>query len=121
MIGVYPLFNRSAVNLNGAALRVHITATADSAPHECQAAHSEELNSSGEDEDGGDVPTTVLREPSQSPSRQRMNSLLNSEPQPATEVNSEDTFLANIIVDRAMRLSLKGKDNYCHDTILMTH
>ncbi|KAI7800624.1 C2 domain-containing protein 3 isoform X2 [Triplophysa rosa] len=106
--GVYSLFNRSAVNLGGAALRVHITATEDSAPHESQAAHSEELNSSGEDEECGDLPTTVLPGASQSPSRQRMNTVVNSEPHPATEVNSEDTFLANITVDRAMRLSLKG-------------
>lgn len=104
------MFNRSAGNLSGAALRVHITGTADSASHESQAAHSEERTSSGEDEEGDDLSTTVLPGASQSPGRQRTKSVVNFEPQPAAEVNSEDTFLANITVDRAMRLSLKGKD-----------
>nr|XP_055052061.1 LOW QUALITY PROTEIN: C2 domain-containing protein 3 [Misgurnus anguillicaudatus] len=107
--GVYPLFKRSAENLSGAALRVHITATAASAPLDPQAiSQNEELNSSGEDEEGGDLPTTVLPRQTQSPSRQLMNSDVSSEPPPSTEVSSEETFMANIAVERAMHLSLKG-------------
>ncbi|XP_016432125.1 C2 domain-containing protein 3-like [Sinocyclocheilus rhinocerous] len=104
--GVYPLFKRSAVNLSGAALRVHITVTTDSVPHEPQA--PEELNSSGEDEEDGGLPTTVLSRPFQSPSRQLIKSTMNTEAPTSKEINNEDTFIANITVDRAMHLSLKG-------------
>ncbi|XP_016124012.1 C2 domain-containing protein 3 [Sinocyclocheilus grahami] len=104
--GVYPLFKRSAVNLSGAALRVHITVTTDSVPHEPQA--PEELNSSGEDEEDGGLPTTVLSRPFQSSSRQLIKSTMNTEAPPSKEINNEDTFIANITVDRAMHLSLKG-------------
>ncbi|XP_051521730.1 C2 domain-containing protein 3-like isoform X2 [Myxocyprinus asiaticus] len=109
--GVYPLFKRSAVNLSGAALRVHITVTTDSIPHESQAvSHIEDLHSSGEDEGDESIPTTVLSRPSQSPSRQLIKSAISTEPPPSstTEVSTEDTFIANITVDRAMHLSLRG-------------
>ncbi|XP_050985024.1 LOW QUALITY PROTEIN: C2 domain-containing protein 3 [Labeo rohita] len=104
--GVYPLFKRSAVNLSGAALRVHITVTTDSVQHEPQA--TEELNSSVEDEEDGDLPTTVLSRPSQSPSKQLIKSAVNTDEPPAKEINNEDTFIANVTVDKAMHLSLKG-------------
>ncbi len=107
MVGVYPLFKRSAVNLSGAALRVHITVTTDSVAHEPQ--DTEELNSSVEDEEDGGLPTTVLSRPSQSPSKQLIKSAMNTDAPPSKEVNDEDTFIANITVDRAMHLSLKGK------------
>uniref|UniRef100_A0A8C2JS16 C2 domain containing 3 centriole elongation regulator n=1 Tax=Cyprinus carpio TaxID=7962 RepID=A0A8C2JS16_CYPCA len=106
MVGVYPLFKRSAVNLSGAALRVHITVTTDSEPHEPQA--TEELNSSVEDEEDGGLPTTVLSRPFQSPSKQLIKSTMTTEAPPSKEINNEDTFIANITVDRAMHLSLKG-------------
>uniref|UniRef100_A0A8C1Z2P2 C2 domain containing 3 centriole elongation regulator n=1 Tax=Cyprinus carpio TaxID=7962 RepID=A0A8C1Z2P2_CYPCA len=106
MVGVYPLFKRSAVNLSGAALRVHITVTTDSEPHEPQA--TEELNSSVEDEEDGGLPTTVLSRPFQSPSKQQIKSTMTTEAPPSKEINNEDTFIANITVDRAMHLSLKG-------------
>ncbi len=107
MVGVYPLFKRSAVNLSGAALRVHITVTTDSVAHEPQ--DTEELNSSVEDEEDGGLPTTVLSRPSQSPSKQLIKSTMNTDAPPSKEINEEDTFIANITVDRAMHLSLKGK------------
>ncbi|XP_073673794.1 C2 domain-containing protein 3 [Garra rufa] len=104
--GVYPLFKRSAVNLSGAALRVHITVTTDSVPHEPQA--TEEFNSSVEDEEDGDLRTTVLPRQSQSPGKRLIKSVVNTNEPPAKEFNNEDTFIANITVDRAMHLSLKG-------------
>ncbi|XP_051966142.1 C2 domain-containing protein 3 [Xyrauchen texanus] len=109
--GVYPLFKRSAVNLSGAALRVHIAVTTDSIPHESPTvSHIEDLHSSGEDEGDEGLPTTVLSRPSQSPSRQPIKSVISTEPTQSTttEVSTEDTFIANITVDRAMHLSLKG-------------
>ncbi|XP_051963603.1 C2 domain-containing protein 3-like [Xyrauchen texanus] len=109
--GVYPLFKRSAVNLSGAALRVHITVTTDSIPRESQAvSHIENLHSSGNDEGDESIPTTVLSRPSQSTSRQLFKSAISTEPPPSstTEVSTEDTFIANITVDRAMHLSLGG-------------
>ncbi|XP_052473084.1 C2 domain-containing protein 3-like [Carassius gibelio] len=99
--GVYPLFKRSAVNLSGAALRVHLTVTTDSVPHEPPS--SEELNSSVEDEEDGGFPTTALSRPSQSPSKQ----LITDAP-PSKEISNDETFIASITVDRAMHLSLKG-------------
>lgn len=109
MVGVYPLFKRSAVNLSGAAVRVHITVTTDSVPHEPQAI--EELNSSGEEEEEEeeDLPTTVLSRQSQSLSKQLIKSAVSSDSPPSTELINEDTFMANITVDRAMHLSLKGR------------
>ncbi|XP_026138444.1 C2 domain-containing protein 3-like [Carassius auratus] len=104
--GVYPLFKRSAVNLSGAALRVHITVTTDSVPHEPQA--TEELTSPVEDEEDGGLPATALSRPSQSPSKQLIKSTMNTEAPPSKEITNEDTFIANITVDRAMHLSLKG-------------
>lgn len=108
MVGVYPLFKRSAVNLSGAAVRVHITVTTDTVPHEPQAI--EELNSSGEEEEEEEgLPTTVLSRQSQSLSKQLIKSAVSSDSPPSTELINEDTFLANITVDRAMHLSLKGR------------
>ncbi|XP_042627616.1 C2 domain-containing protein 3-like [Cyprinus carpio] len=104
--GVYPLFKRSAVNLSGAALRVHITVTTDSEPHEPQS--TEELNGSVEDEEDGGLPTTVLSRPSQSPSKQLIKSAVSTDAPPSKEFSNDDTFIANITVDRAMHLSLKG-------------
>lgn len=101
--GVYPLFKRSAVNLSGAAVRVHITVTTDSVPQAI-----EELNSSGEDEGEQGLPTTALSRQSQSPSKQLIKSAVSSDSPPSTELNNEDTFIANVTVDRAMHLSLKG-------------
>uniref|UniRef100_A0A671SKS9 C2 domain-containing protein 3-like n=1 Tax=Sinocyclocheilus anshuiensis TaxID=1608454 RepID=A0A671SKS9_9TELE len=104
--GVYPLFKRSAVNLSAAALRVHITVTTDSVPHEPQS--TEELNDSVEDEKDGGLPTTALSRPSQSPSRQLIKSAVSTDAPPSKEISNDDTFIANITVDRAMHLSLKG-------------
>lgn len=98
---MYPLFKRSAVNLGGAAVRVHITVTTDSVPHELQAI--EELNSSGEEEEEEGLPNT------QSPSKQLIKSAVRSDSPPSKELNNEDTFTANVTVDRAMHLSLKGR------------
>ncbi|KAK9961888.1 hypothetical protein ABG768_007286 [Culter alburnus] len=100
--GVYPLFKRSAVNLSGAAVRVHITVTTDSVPHELHAI--EELNSSGEEEEEEGLPNTQ----SQTPSKQLIKSAVRSDSPPSKELNNEDTFAANVTVDRAMHLSLKG-------------
>lgn len=98
---MYPLFKRSAVNLGGAAVRVHITVTTDSVPHELQAI--EELNSSGEEEEEEGLPNT------QSPSKQLIKSAVRSDSPPSKELNNEDTFTANVTVERAMHLSLKGR------------
>ncbi|ROL49948.1 C2 domain-containing protein 3 [Anabarilius grahami] len=102
--GVYPLFKRSAVNLGGAAVRVHITVITDSVPHELQAI--EELNSSGEEEEEEGLPN--IQSQSQSPSKQLIKSAVRSDSPPSKELNNEDTFTANVTVDRAMHLSLKG-------------
>lgn len=103
---MYPLFKRSAVNLSGAAVRVHITVTTDSVPLELH--DIEELNSSGEEEGEEGLPNTQ----SQSPSKQLIKSAVRSDSPPSKELNNEDTFAANVTVDRAMHLSLKGRITY---------
>ncbi|TRY89420.1 hypothetical protein DNTS_010822 [Danionella cerebrum] len=100
--GVYPLFKRSAVNLSGAALRIHITASTISAPHQSQAI--EELLSSGE-ENTDECLSTTAPSPSKQPNNQSDD---RTEETPSILPITEDTFIANISVDRAMHLSLKG-------------
>nr|XP_001337534.5 C2 domain-containing protein 3 [Danio rerio] len=102
--GVYPLFKRSAVNLCGAALRVHITVTTDSLTLEPQVI--EQLHSSGEEDLNEDLATTSPSRP-QSPSKPLIQSEVTTEDPPSTQP-IENTFIANITVDRAMHLSLKG-------------
>nr|XP_046150200.1 C2 domain-containing protein 3 isoform X1 [Oncorhynchus gorbuscha] len=114
--GVYPLFRRSAPDLSGAALRVHITLTPGSLPE----AHTpgggdsqdqENCDSQGEEEEGGQgVPssTAAVSRQSGTPSRHQTKSSVSVEPSQPFEVSMEDTFTVTITVDRAMHLSLKG-------------
>uniref|UniRef100_A0A4W5LSQ4 C2 domain containing 3 centriole elongation regulator n=1 Tax=Hucho hucho TaxID=62062 RepID=A0A4W5LSQ4_9TELE len=114
--GVYPLFRRSAPDLSGAALRVHITLTPGSLPE----AHTpgggdsqdqENCDSQGEEEEGGQgVPssTAAVSRQSGTPSRHQTKSSMSVEPSQPSEVSMEDTFTVTITVDRAMHLSLKG-------------
>ncbi|KAM9441766.1 C2 domain-containing protein 3 isoform 3-T3 [Salvelinus alpinus] len=116
--GVYPLFRRSAPDLSGAALRVHITLTPGSLPE----AHTpgggdsqdqENCDSQGEEEEkegGQGVPssTAAVSRQSGAPSRHQTKSSISVEPSQPSEVSMEDTFTVTITVDRAMHLSLKG-------------
>jgi len=64
---------------------------------------------SDEKEEEDSLPATVPSRPSQSISKQLIKSAVSSDSAPSTELINEDTFMANITVDRAMHLSLKGR------------
>ncbi|KAK1786009.1 hypothetical protein P4O66_017564, partial [Electrophorus voltai] len=111
--GVYPLFKRSAADMGGAALRVHIAATTDSAPYTALPTSQEEvehLSNSGEEEED--------REPSSGMSRQsRTSSSVQGRPDRRsavvqashdTELPDDKSFTATVSVERAMHLSLRG-------------
>ncbi|KAK6296719.1 hypothetical protein J4Q44_G00328610 [Coregonus suidteri] len=114
--GVYPLFRRSAPDLSGAALRVHITLTPGSLPEEQtpgggDSQDQEDCDSQREEEEGGQggpSSTAAVSRQSGTPSRHQTKSSMSVEPSQPCEVSMEDTFTVTITVDRAMHLSLKG-------------
>lgn len=112
-VGVYPLFNPSAADLGGAALRAHITVTAGSVPHTHQAPTLTEeemqLSSSGEEEEDKG-PSPIQSPTPNTQSRQHCGSLEQTKSvQSSTVITSDNTFTATVSVERAMHLSLKGK------------
>ncbi|XP_036392215.1 C2 domain-containing protein 3 isoform X1 [Megalops cyprinoides] len=124
--GVYPLFRRSASDLEGAALRVHITLTLarHTAPpgqrafsgnsldeHNSQGALSSgegEEEEEEEDEEGPRPPMAAPSRQSGTHSHHRTKSSMSTNLPPSREGNEEDTFAVTVTVDRAMHLSLKG-------------
>ncbi|KAL4647791.1 C2 domain-containing protein 3 [Arapaima gigas] len=108
--GVYPLFKRSAPNLSGAAIRVHITMT-----HNVGTSLPREPNISMETENENS--STGLEEAEQddcpladTPGRLQRQTSTGSEISSSqkAELDAENTFAVSIIVERAMHLSLKG-------------
>ncbi|RVE65068.1 hypothetical protein OJAV_G00131770 [Oryzias javanicus] len=112
--GVYPLFMRSAADLQGAALRVHITLAAGSAPAEEDVhidSDSQEDLSLEEVEEADQVPSP--RSPRRSLTQKGQNNKsLRTTPDITsaqhTETSIEDSFPVTVSVDRAMHLNLKG-------------
>uniref|UniRef100_A0A3Q2QQ88 C2 domain containing 3 centriole elongation regulator n=1 Tax=Fundulus heteroclitus TaxID=8078 RepID=A0A3Q2QQ88_FUNHE len=117
--GVYPLFMRSAVDLQGAALRVHITVSAGDVPTRLSAAHGTQVDSDSQEE-------ILLEEVAEADSSlssvtptksSRPRSTHRSKPPGETpditsvlhtEVSVEESFPVTVAVDRAMHLNLKG-------------
>ncbi|XP_042342657.1 C2 domain-containing protein 3 [Plectropomus leopardus] len=111
--GVYPLFRRSAADLQGAALRVHITMTAGVVPMEAPAGadtpvDSDELSSEEvEAADQAPSPTTLKKSPSKHKSKSfRATPDITSVQH--TAISADECFPVTIAVDRAMHLNLKG-------------
>ncbi|XP_031729391.1 C2 domain-containing protein 3 isoform X2 [Anarrhichthys ocellatus] len=117
--GVYPLFRRSAADLQGAALRVHITLTAGSVPVEVGTvparvdpqvdsdSQEELLSEKVEAADRAPSPTT----PKTSQSRHKNKSSRTTPDITSvqhTEMSTDDSFPVTVAVDRAMHLNLKG-------------
>ncbi|NWZ27187.1 C2CD3 protein, partial [Asarcornis scutulata] len=107
--GVYPLFRCNAGDLAGAAVRVHIALSSTSAALTSRF-HCAEEYSSGEDES-----TEKASDPSQQVPENHcqnldiVNSEISSEkPQESDVEFLENTVAVNILVERAMHLSLKG-------------
>uniref|UniRef100_A0A1A7WXY5 C2 calcium-dependent domain containing 3 n=1 Tax=Iconisemion striatum TaxID=60296 RepID=A0A1A7WXY5_9TELE len=111
--GVYPLFIRSATDLQGAALRVHITLSAGAAPADMSAEDGAHVDSDSQEEveaaDRSLSPVTPRKSHTRSsqtgkPSRSTPD--LTSEPHAELGVN--DSFPVTVAVERAMHLNLKG-------------
>ncbi|XP_018424277.1 PREDICTED: C2 domain-containing protein 3 [Nanorana parkeri] len=111
--GVYPLFKRNVPNLQGAALRVHLSLSSAYHPSvtaqctssaEDQSLSEEEAvqDSSGEDDRRKDDRTETKKS---SPRVGHPPAVSDSQP---VCVDMENTFAVNIVVERAMHLSLKG-------------
>ncbi|XP_070762183.1 C2 domain-containing protein 3 [Enoplosus armatus] len=116
--GVYPLFRRSAADLQGAALRVHITLTAGFVPVEVSVGVDTQVDSDSQGEllseemeaaDGAPSPTTPKNSRTQS---RHKNECSRTTPDITsvqhTEMNMDESFPVTVAVDRAMHLNLKG-------------
>lgn len=115
--GVYPLFMRSAADLQGAALRVHITSSDGSAPTNSSAPRETQVDSDEEEEilleevEEADISQSSPRKSSHTQSTHRSKPPRETPDLTSvhhTEVSVEDSFPVTVAVDRAMHLNLKG-------------
>lgn len=114
---MYPLFRRTAADLQGAALRVHITLTVSSFPGETSAVHDTQVDSDSQGELLSEdvetahqptAPTTPQQsKPKHEQSRHRTSPDVTSVPH--TELGLDESFPVTVAVDRAMHLNLKGE------------
>lgn len=128
---MFPLFKRSAADLSGAALRVHITVAGR---HASQTAHptevdddlepeeeeEERLNSPGQEGISSRHPQAADSQ-SRPPCGSNITSAQHSKSVQSSQLTGNDTFMATVSVDRAMHLSLKGeqragREGYNHPT-----
>ncbi|KAM8977706.1 C2 domain-containing protein 3 [Pelodytes ibericus] len=113
--GVYPLFKRNVSNLWGAALRVHLALS--SAYHPSMSAgrpsDAQEISHSEEEEAGDEVSRVhSVQKPDHLAKTLRTMTAPQSPPRSTdsrpVEVAAESSFAVNIVIERAMHLSLKG-------------
>lgn len=113
---MYPLFRRSAADLQGAAIRVHIAMTAGDVPVELPAGVTTQVDSDslGEllsEEEAADCITSPAT-PKQ-PQSTHKNKSSGTTPDITrvqhTEMSTEESFPVTVAVDRAMHLNLKGE------------
>ncbi|XP_069496239.1 C2 domain-containing protein 3 isoform X2 [Ambystoma mexicanum] len=108
--GVYPLFKRNACDLSGASVRVHIALA--SAYHCASSIHhdscTEDVGDTSADESDASDPHTSDRQKHQGALPQSENVQQRRALEEAPVVDTENTFAVNIVVERAMHLSLKG-------------
>ncbi|XP_010151638.1 PREDICTED: C2 domain-containing protein 3, partial [Eurypyga helias] len=106
--GVYPLFRCNAANLAGAAVRVHVVLSSTSAALPSRLHWAEEDSNS---EDEGAEKTPDLRQRDLGNQGQKLDvgspEITNGQPQEEDMVFLENTVAVNILVERAMHLSLK--------------
>uniref|UniRef100_A0A8C5MB22 C2 domain containing 3 centriole elongation regulator n=1 Tax=Leptobrachium leishanense TaxID=445787 RepID=A0A8C5MB22_9ANUR len=110
--GVYPLFKRNVSNLWGAAVRVHLALSSAYHPsvHEKRSSCSDDVSEEEETDD-------VSREQDEgTPDNSVKCHKETTSPEvpmrgpgsPSTDGNLEKTFAVNVVIERAMHLSLKG-------------
>lgn len=114
---MYPLFRRTAADLQGAALRVHITLTAGSVLREASAVCDDQVESDSQEEF---LPEEVERahQPS-SPTTPKHNHTRHKNISSGTtpditrvqhsEISLDESFPVTVAVDQAMHLNLKGE------------
>uniref|UniRef100_A0A3Q1INX8 C2 domain-containing protein n=1 Tax=Anabas testudineus TaxID=64144 RepID=A0A3Q1INX8_ANATE len=113
--GVYPLFRRTAADLQGAALRVHITLTAGSALREASAVDTQ-VESDSQEELLSEEVERELRP--NSPTTPKHNHIRQKDISSRTtpditsvqhkEISIDESFPVTVAVDQAMHLNLKG-------------
>ncbi|XP_032879088.1 C2 domain-containing protein 3 isoform X1 [Amblyraja radiata] len=117
--GIYPLFKRGASDLSGAALRFHITLVPNDLPSSNTKYTSERISYSDDDHDyecGAKEDVPLINETEQEVREVQINDELPTDSniecnKVANEVPGMDlayTFAVNVVVERAMHLSLKG-------------
>ncbi|NXT23349.1 C2CD3 protein, partial [Syrrhaptes paradoxus] len=107
--GVYPLFRCNAANLAGAAVRVHIVLASSSAALPSRL-HCAEEYSNSEDE-GTEKAPDLSQQVSENQSQKLdivSSEITDGKPQEEDAIFLENTVAVNILVERAMHLSLKG-------------
>ncbi|NXW77049.1 C2CD3 protein, partial [Hirundo rustica] len=105
--GVYPLFRCNAADLAGAAVRVHVSLA--STPAALPRLPCAEECSCSEDEGTGETPALSQQPVSDKQQVDIVSSeVTNVEPQEVDVTFLENTVAVNILVERAMHLSLKG-------------
>ncbi|XP_074535960.1 C2 domain-containing protein 3 isoform X2 [Halichoeres trimaculatus] len=105
--GVYPLFRRSAADLQGAALRVHITLTED---EEVPVGARAEVDSDSQEELLQEELEPKNQTPSASPQNKNKSTRKTSDITSVqhSETSLDESFPVTVSVDRAMHLNLKG-------------
>ncbi|XP_051881826.1 C2 domain-containing protein 3 isoform X3 [Pristis pectinata] len=116
--GIYPLFKRGTSDLSGAALRFHITLVSDDLPPSTIEYASQRISCSDDDRDyecsaKEDVPlineteeVTEVQVDDELPTDSNLE--CNKKGNEIREVDLANTFAVNVVVERAMHLSLKG-------------
>ncbi|XP_016160650.1 PREDICTED: C2 domain-containing protein 3 isoform X2 [Ficedula albicollis] len=104
--GVYPLFRCNAADLAGAAVRVHVSLAPT--PAALPRAPCAEECSSSEDEGPGETPALNQHVSDKQQVEAGSSGVTSAEPQEEDAMFLENTVAVNILVERAMHLSLKG-------------
>ncbi|NWH80771.1 C2CD3 protein, partial [Piaya cayana] len=106
--GVYPLFRCNAANLAGAAVRVQIVLSSTPAAPPSRLHCAEEYSNSEDEssEKAPDMSQQVSESQNQKPDN-LSSEIISGNPQ-EDDMFLENTFAVNILVERAMHLSLKG-------------
>ncbi|NWR25565.1 C2CD3 protein, partial [Emberiza fucata] len=105
--GVYPLFRCNAADLAGAAVRVHVS-LAPAPPALPRAPCAEQCSSSSEGGGSGDSPALGQQLSDTQQVDVESSGITNGQPQEEDVMFLENTVAVNILVERAMHLSLKG-------------
>ncbi|XP_053791648.1 C2 domain-containing protein 3 isoform X1 [Vidua chalybeata] len=106
--GVYPLFRCNAADLAGAAVRVHVSLAPSPTPTALPRLPCAEECSNSEDEGTGGSPALSQQGSDKQQVDIAGSGITNGEPQEEDVMFLENTVPVNILVERAMHLSLKG-------------